>query len=132
LQKYGYDKLMQRLQEAAEGTEGTPRRRQQMDRHRRHLALRQRRHQSGRHPHRRRRRQAQAVKVWDQRSYRDYDADRELGTRNIKVALRRLRRFARTAPPRNWRWTTRSAPPPTTPAGSTSACSPSARTASRC
>jgi hypothetical protein len=37
-----------------------------------------------------------AVKVWDQRSYRDYDDERELGTRNIKVALRRLRRFART------------------------------------
>jgi hypothetical protein len=36
-----------------------------------------------------------AVKVWDQRSYRDYDSERELGTRNIKVALRRLRRFAR-------------------------------------
>ncbi|TFW34059.1 vWA domain-containing protein [Massilia horti] len=36
-----------------------------------------------------------AVKVWDQRTYRDYDAERELGTRNIKVALRRLRRFAR-------------------------------------
>ncbi len=36
-----------------------------------------------------------AVKVWDQRSYRDYDTERELGTRNIKVALRRLRRFAR-------------------------------------
>jgi uncharacterized protein with von Willebrand factor type A (vWA) domain len=36
-----------------------------------------------------------AVKVWDQRSYRDYDGDRELGIRNIKVALRRLRRFAR-------------------------------------
>jgi len=36
-----------------------------------------------------------AVKVWDQRSFRDYDAERELGTRNIKVALRRLRKFAR-------------------------------------
>jgi uncharacterized protein with von Willebrand factor type A (vWA) domain len=36
-----------------------------------------------------------AVKVWDQRAYKDYDAERELGTRNIKVALRRLRRFAR-------------------------------------
>jgi uncharacterized protein with von Willebrand factor type A (vWA) domain len=36
-----------------------------------------------------------AVKVWEQRAYRDYDAERELGTRNIKVALRRLRRFAR-------------------------------------
>jgi len=36
-----------------------------------------------------------AVKVWEARSYRDYDAERELGTRNIKVALRRLRKFAR-------------------------------------
>ncbi len=36
-----------------------------------------------------------AVKVWDQRTYRDYDDTQELGTRNIKVALRRLRRFAR-------------------------------------
>lgn len=36
-----------------------------------------------------------AVKVWDQRAYRDYDDTQELGTRNIKVALRRLRRFAR-------------------------------------
>ena len=35
------------------------------------------------------------VKVWDQRSYRDYDDEVELGTRNIKVAMRRLRRFAR-------------------------------------
>jgi uncharacterized protein len=36
-----------------------------------------------------------AVKVWDERSYRDYDDQVEIGTRNIKVALRRLRRFAR-------------------------------------
>ena len=36
-----------------------------------------------------------AVKVWEARSYRDYDDERELGTRNIKVALRRLRKFAR-------------------------------------
>ncbi len=36
-----------------------------------------------------------AVKVWDQRAYADYDDTLELGTRNIKVALRRLRRFAR-------------------------------------
>ena len=36
-----------------------------------------------------------AVKVWDQRAYRDYDDSQELGTRNIKVALRRLRKFAR-------------------------------------
>ena len=36
-----------------------------------------------------------AVKVWEQRAFKDYDTDRELGTRNIKVALRRLRKFAR-------------------------------------
>lgn len=36
-----------------------------------------------------------AVKVWDQRAYKDYDDQLELGTRHIKVALRRLRRFAR-------------------------------------
>lgn len=39
--------------------------------------------------------QRSAVKVWENRSYRDYDDQKELGTRNIKVALRRLRRFAR-------------------------------------
>ncbi|SFI31970.1 hypothetical protein SAMN04515618_11741 [Collimonas sp. OK307] len=36
-----------------------------------------------------------APKVWEARTYRDYDDQRELGTRNIKIALRRLRRFAR-------------------------------------
>jgi uncharacterized protein len=36
-----------------------------------------------------------AVKVWDERAYKDYDDQVEIGTRNIKVALRRLRRFAR-------------------------------------
>lgn len=36
-----------------------------------------------------------AVKVWEQRAYRDYDDEVELGTRNIKIALRRLRKFAR-------------------------------------
>ena len=36
-----------------------------------------------------------AVKVWDRRDSKDLDDTRELGTRNIKVALRRLRRFAR-------------------------------------
>jgi uncharacterized protein with von Willebrand factor type A (vWA) domain len=40
-----------------------------------------------------------AVKVWDQREYRNYDSDVELGVRNIKVALRRLRRFAREGAP---------------------------------
>jgi uncharacterized protein with von Willebrand factor type A (vWA) domain len=36
-----------------------------------------------------------AVKVWDKREYRNLDDSIELGTRNIKVALRRLRKFAR-------------------------------------
>ena len=36
-----------------------------------------------------------AVKVWEQRAYRDYDDTQELGTRNIKMAMRRLRKFAR-------------------------------------
>ncbi|MBN9694293.1 MAG: VWA domain-containing protein [Zoogloea sp.] len=40
-----------------------------------------------------------AVKVWDQREYRNLDDSVELGTRNIKVALRRLRRFARQGAP---------------------------------
>lgn len=36
-----------------------------------------------------------ALKVWDQREFRNLDSTRELGTRNIKIAMRRLRRFAR-------------------------------------
>jgi uncharacterized protein with von Willebrand factor type A (vWA) domain len=45
----------------------------------------------GQHESRHRR----AIKVWDKREFRDLDDARELGTRNITVALRRLRRFAR-------------------------------------
>ena len=37
-----------------------------------------------------------AVKVWEKREFRNLDHTRELGTRNIKIAMRRLRRFART------------------------------------
>jgi uncharacterized protein len=40
-----------------------------------------------------------AVKVWDRREFKDLDDEVELGTRNIKVALRRLRKFARTGAP---------------------------------
>ena len=40
-------------------------------------------------------RQRRGVKVWDQREYRNFDDSVELGTRNLKLALRRLRRFAR-------------------------------------
>ena len=41
-------------------------------------------------------RNGRAVKVWDRRNYRDLDDSVELGTRNLKLALRRLRKFART------------------------------------
>ena len=44
-------------------------------------------------------RQGRAAKVWDKRTYKDLDGDVELGTRNIKIALRRLRKFARTGSP---------------------------------
>jgi uncharacterized protein with von Willebrand factor type A (vWA) domain len=40
-------------------------------------------------------RHRRAVKVWDKRDFRDLDGDIELGTRNMKIALRKLRRFAR-------------------------------------
>ncbi len=36
-----------------------------------------------------------AIKVWEAREFKDYDSDLSLGTRNIKMALRCLRRFAR-------------------------------------
>ena len=39
--------------------------------------------------------QGRAVKVWEKRQYRDLDGTRELGTRNFKMALRKLRRLAR-------------------------------------
>ena len=40
-------------------------------------------------------RHKRALKVWDQRAFQNLDNTRELGTRNIKIALRRLRKFAR-------------------------------------
>ena len=40
-------------------------------------------------------RHQRAVKVWDKRSFKNLDGDVELGTRNIKVALKRLRKWAR-------------------------------------
>ncbi|WP_298356666.1 VWA domain-containing protein [uncultured Litoreibacter sp.] len=40
-------------------------------------------------------RHQRAVKVWDKREFRDLDGTTELGTRNIKVALKRLRKWAR-------------------------------------
>jgi len=46
-----------------------------------------------------RNRNNRAVKVWDRRDYKDLDDTVELGTRNIKLALRRLRKFAREGAP---------------------------------
>jgi uncharacterized protein len=43
--------------------------------------------------------QRKAVKVWDKREYKNLDDSVELGVRNIKVALRRLRKFARQGAP---------------------------------
>ena len=40
-----------------------------------------------------------AIKVWDERTFRNLDGDVELNTRNLKIALRRLRRFAREGIP---------------------------------
>ena len=40
-----------------------------------------------------------AVKVWDERTFRNLDGDVELNTRNLKVVLRKLRRFAREGVP---------------------------------
>ena len=44
-------------------------------------------------------RHRRAVKVWDKREFRDLDGDVEIGTRNFRLALRRLRRFARQGAP---------------------------------
>ncbi|MGO4387065.1 VWA domain-containing protein [Microvirga sp. 2YAF29] len=40
-----------------------------------------------------------AVKVWDKREFKDFDDSVELGVRNMRIALRRLRRFARSGAP---------------------------------
>ena len=44
-------------------------------------------------------RHGRAIKVWDKREYKNLDDTVELGTRNIKIALRRLRKFARQGAP---------------------------------
>ena len=96
LEKYGYDKLMDRLQELLK------------EQHERHeggskwigTGGTSPFGNSGTNPEGIRiggsSKNRSAVKVWEERTYKDYDSERELGTRNIKVALRRLRKFART------------------------------------
>ncbi len=44
-------------------------------------------------------RHRRAVKVWDKREFKNYDDSVELGTRNIKVAMKRLRKWARKGAP---------------------------------
>ncbi len=44
-------------------------------------------------------RHRRAIKVWDKREFKDLAGNAEIGTRNIKVALRRLRQFARSGAP---------------------------------
>ena len=44
-------------------------------------------------------RHRRAIKVWDKREFKDLAGNAELGTRTIKVALRKLRQFARTGAP---------------------------------
>ncbi|MEZ5899578.1 MAG: VWA domain-containing protein [Hyphomicrobiaceae bacterium] len=44
-------------------------------------------------------RHRRAIKVWDKREFKDLSGNAEIGIRNIKVALRRLRQFARTGAP---------------------------------
>ena len=60
------------------------------------------------------------MKVWDRRDYKDLDDAVELGTRNIKLALRRLRRFARDGAPTSSTSTTPSKRTADKAAGSTS------------
>ena len=98
----GWEKLMETLREAAGGAEGRATRAAtsgsapRAPRPSAPTATTPRASASGRTASRNR----SAVKVWDQREYRNLTTTgRELGTRNIKMALRRLRRFAREGAP---------------------------------
>lgn len=46
------------------------------------------------------------MKVWEKREFKDLDDSVTLGIRNIKVALRRLRKFARQGAADSWIWMT--------------------------
>jgi hypothetical protein len=96
IEKMGWDELMEtlkkRFEEQKERHEGG----NKMDRHRRHLALRRLRLQPAGHPHRPgqgpQQERGQGLGPARLQGLRRHQ---ELGTRNIKVALRRLRKFAR-------------------------------------
>ena len=96
----GWDKLMETLKAAPRGAARPPPGRLEMDRHRGDEPVRRVRLQSRGHPHRAgKARNRSAIKVWDERTFRNLDDSVELNTRNIKIALRRLRRFAREGVP---------------------------------
>jgi len=62
-----------------------------------------------------------ALKVWEKREFQNLDNTRELGTRNIKVALRVCGALPAKVRPKNWTWKARSKAPRGR-AGSTSGC----------
>lgn len=70
-----------------------------MDRHRRHLAGAHGYNPEGVRIGQEKSRNRSALKVWDRREFVNLDDTVELGTRNMKLALRRLRRFARRGTP---------------------------------
>ena len=92
----GFDARHEAVEGVAGGAEGTAPGRIEMDRHGGDLAVRRLWLQSGGRADRAGQVAApRAVKVWDRRDYKDLDDTVELGTRGMKLALRRLRRFAR-------------------------------------
>ena len=123
----GWDELMETLKSASK-SKGTPPGRQQVDRHGRHQPF----GHGGYNPQGirigGRGQEQERRQVWEQRAYRDYDDQQELGTRNIKVALRRLRKFAREGHELELDLPTPSAARPPTPGISTSKWCPSATT----
>ena len=96
----GWEKIMETLQRASRRAERAARRRQQMDRHRRHLPFGAYGYNpAGVRIGQKESRHGRAIKVWDKREFKDLDDTVEIGTRNIKLALRRLRSFARQGAP---------------------------------
>ncbi len=90
-----WEEIMETLQKKARGAAGPAPGRQQMDRHGRHQPVRQFGLQPGRRPHRRTEQEQARPESMGPARLRGSDNTKELGTRNIKIALRRLRRFAR-------------------------------------
>ena len=120
-------------QEALRGAEGTPRRRQQVDRHGRHLALRPRRLQPAGHPHRRRRQEQERrqgvgpARLQGLRRHAGAGHPQHQDRAAPAAQVRPRRPRGRAGPGRD-----HPARPPPTPATSTSRCGPSATTTSRC